>query len=90
MRLKNSVVFVKKSLSQLFLCGKFCTLILFFYLCIAFEQGIELWCNGNTADFGSVVLGSSPGSSTQQETSSGVFCRLLMVGISLRQGALHQ
>ena len=25
---------------------------------------IELWCNGNTADFGSVVPGSSPGSST--------------------------
>lgn len=24
----------------------------------------ELWCNGNTADFGSVVPGSSPGSST--------------------------
>ena len=24
----------------------------------------ELWCNGNTADFGSVVLGSNPGSST--------------------------
>ena len=30
----------------------------------AYEQRIELWCNGNTADFGSVVLGSSPGSST--------------------------
>ena len=26
----------------------------------------ELWCNGNTADFGSVVLGSSPGSSTKK------------------------
>ena len=25
---------------------------------------IELWCNGNTADFGSVILGSNPGSST--------------------------
>ena len=25
---------------------------------------IELWCNGNTADFGSVVSGSSPDSST--------------------------
>ena len=34
------------------------------YLCPAFEQEIELWCNGNTADFGSVVLGSNPGSST--------------------------
>ena len=33
------------------------------------EEGkntIELWCNGNTADFGSVVLGSSPDSSTFQ------------------------
>ena len=26
----------------------------------------ELWCNGNTADFGSVVLGSNPGSSTRK------------------------
>ena len=33
----------------------------------AYEQRIELWCNGNTADFGSVVLGSSPGSSTSLE-----------------------
>lgn len=29
----------------------------------------ELWCNGNTADFGSVVLGSNPGSSTQKARS---------------------
>ena len=28
----------------------------------------ELWCNGNTADFGSVILGSSPGSSTNLNT----------------------
>lgn len=27
----------------------------------------ELWCNGNTADFGSVVLGSNPGSSTAKK-----------------------
>ena len=33
----------------------------------------ELWCNGNTADFGSVVLGSSPGSSTHKGTFSGAF-----------------
>ena len=38
-----------------------------YYLCTAYEQRIELWCNGNTADFGSVVLGSSPGSSTSLE-----------------------
>ena len=25
---------------------------------------IDLWCNGSTADFGSVSLGSSPGRST--------------------------
>ena len=36
----------------------------------AYEQRIELWCNGNTADFGSVVLGSSPGSSTHLEVTS--------------------
>ncbi len=34
------------------------------YICIALEQLIELWCNGNTADFGSVVQGSNPCSST--------------------------
>ncbi len=28
---------------------------------------IELWCNGNTADFGSVVSGSNPDSSTEGE-----------------------
>lgn len=26
---------------------------------------IEAWCNGNTADFGSVILGSNPGASTK-------------------------
>ena len=31
-----------------------------------FSKVIELWCNGNTADFGSVILGSNPGSSTQK------------------------
>ena len=36
------------------------------YICIALEQLIELWCNGNTADFGSVVQGSNPCSSTLQ------------------------
>ena len=44
----------------------------------AYEHLSELWCNGNTADFGSVVLGSSPGSSTHKGTFSGafvVFCR---------------
>ena len=41
-----------------------CKLRFFAYLCPALEQRIELWCNGNTADFGSVVPGSSPGSST--------------------------
>ena len=48
-----------------------CILGKFAYLCAAFEQRIELWCNGNTADFGSVVPGSSPGSSTKAAASSG-------------------
>ena len=43
-----------------------CFLDFFAYLCGAFEQLFELWCNGNTADFGSVVLGSNPGSSTRK------------------------
>ena len=42
-----------------------------YYLCTAYEQRIELWCNGNTADFGSVVLGSSPGSSTHKRLLKG-------------------
>lgn len=29
---------------------------------------IDLWCNGSTADFGSVSLGSSPGRSTIVKT----------------------
>lgn len=28
--------------------------------------GTGLWCNGNTADFGSVVLGSSPSRPTKK------------------------
>ena len=36
------------------------------YLCTAYEHWIELWCNGNTSDFGSEILGSKPDSSTQQ------------------------
>ena len=32
----------------------------------AWMSTIEPWCNGNTADFGSVILGSNPGSSTQK------------------------
>ena len=28
---------------------------------------IGLWCNGNTADFGSVILGSSPSRPTKRE-----------------------
>ena len=30
-----------------------------------FTSFIGLWCNGNTADFGSVVLGSSPSRPTK-------------------------
>ena len=32
---------------------------------------IELWCNGNTTDSGSVILGSNPGSSTNSRFSEG-------------------
>ena len=31
------------------------------------SYGFGLWCNGNTADFGSAVLGSSPGSPTKSD-----------------------
>ena len=27
---------------------------------------VEVWCNGNTTDFDSVILGSSPSTSTRQ------------------------
>ena len=45
---------------------KFCDLKSLLYLCTAFEQRIELWCNGNTSDFGSEILGSNPDSSTRE------------------------
>ena len=58
---------------------------------------IELWCNGNTADFGSVILGSNPGSSTQKTPSSrlglGVFCVwniCEMQGVYTRSGDVDQ
>lgn len=37
---------------------------------------IELWCNGNTADFGSVILSSNLGSSTTKKLTHSVsfFC----------------
>ena len=55
--------------------NKFAFALGFSYLCAAYEQRIELWCNGNTADFGSVVLGSSPGSSTYSTLNISVlFC----------------
>lgn len=40
------------------------------YICTC--KRIEPWCNGNTADFGSVILGSSPDGST--------LARLLIIG----------
>ena len=46
----------------------------------AYEHLSELWCNGNTADFGSVVLGSSPGSSTHKGTFSGAFVVFVIGG----------
>ena len=47
----------------------------------AYEQRIELWCNGNTSDFGSEILGSSPDSSTQQTPHCKVW-RLLYLAVS--------
>ncbi len=37
-----------------------------FYICTRNYAGNGLWCNGNTADFGSVVLGSSPSRPTKK------------------------
>ena len=54
------------------------------YLCIGLRaDGIELWCNGNTADFGSVVPGSSPGSSTKAAASSGAVFFMPFSGLRL-------
>ncbi len=33
---------------------------------IIFADGIEVWCNGSTTDFGSVCPGSNPGTSTEK------------------------
>ena len=33
---------------------------------ITFDNDTELWCNGNTSDFDSGILGSNPGSSTNR------------------------
>ena len=41
------------------------------YFCNRLRATIELWCNGNTADFGSVILSSNLGSSTINEGSQG-------------------
>lgn len=38
---------------------------LFGIVTVGKDRPIELWCNGNTADFGSAVSGSSPDSSTR-------------------------
>lgn len=34
------------------------------YICTR-KHAIGLWCNGNTTDFGSVILGSSPSRPTK-------------------------
>ena len=46
------------------------------YLCTVFERRIELWCNGNTSDFGSEILGSSPDSSTKMRINEFLFIRI--------------
>lgn len=49
-------------------------------ICSTFALAIRnhdgLWCNGNTADFGSVVLGSSPSRPTGKASQTGGFLLL--------------
>ena len=42
------------------------TIDFFALLLCRLRATIELWCNGNTADFGSVILSSNLGSSTKE------------------------
>ena len=59
--------------------GKFCRLIFLHYFCHRLRATIELWCNGNTADFGSVILSSILGSSTTGGTYGRPF--FLFIGV---------
>ena len=58
----------KLVLSIRFLRQRPCYFKTLHYLCIRFRAMIELWCNGNTADFGSVVPSSNLGSSTRLQS----------------------
>ena len=49
---------------------------------------IELWCNGNTADFGSVILSSNLGSSTTKKADQIIlvgFFVFIVISRTLRQ-----
>lgn len=37
-----------------------------YYICTRNKELTGLWCNGNTTDFGSVILGSSPSRPTEK------------------------
>ena len=62
---------------------------------------IGAWCNGSTADFGSVYLGSNPGAPASEETgfaheaaivaASGVLYRsVMLVFVSERSGDFYR
>lgn len=63
---------------ELFLCSKLENP----FFCVSLQSlssRIELWCNGNTSDFGSEIPGSNPGSSTNPaDVRRGIFllCRV--------------
>lgn len=67
---------IEKYFNEFVECKKMCI------FATAYEHRIELWCNGNTSDFGSEILGSSPDSSTQQTPHCKVW-RLLYAALSL-------
>ncbi len=64
-----------------FFLNFFVTFIFFYYFCIT-EGSIELWCNGNTTDSGSVFLGSSPSSSTKKGVAKNCYSFLIIIHCS--------
>lgn len=58
------MIFFASAFAKLKICSTFA-------LAISNQDG--LWCNGNTTDFGSVILGSSPSRPTGKASQSGGF-----------------
>lgn len=52
------------------------------YICTRNKGTIGLWCNGNTADFGSVVLGSSPSRPTKTSYENRRFFVFILMYLS--------